>query len=68
LLIQESNNRVQDNLLIDGRNWQSSAERYGHKGIEQDEYRKENNTAIWARGSRPYGMFNDIEVSIASGG
>ncbi len=49
LLIQESNNRVQDNLLIDDRNWQSSAERYDHKGIEQDDYRKENNTAIWAR-------------------
>jgi hypothetical protein len=29
-------------MLMDGRNWQSSTERYGYNGMEQDDYLKEN--------------------------
>jgi len=33
-------------MLMEGRNWQSGAERYGFNGMEQDDYLKENNTFL----------------------
>jgi RHS repeat-associated protein len=30
-------------MLMEGRNWQSSVDRYGYNGMEQDDYLKENN-------------------------